>query len=310
MLKLNLDNLGNPMAEKNQHTSVMTKEIEQLCPLSPGACFVDCTVGLGGHSRLIAERLGPQGHLIGIDRDKESLHIAHEALKTIPVKSTLIHDDFRNIDQILDSLGITQVDGMLFDLGISSFQLEDSARGFSFKSDGPLDMRINQDSFLSAYDLINSLPEKELSLILKNYGEERWHNRIARYLVEQRSKAPIQTTRELREAVLRAMPHGQKWQKIDPATRTFQAFRIAVNRELESLEIALRKSPDYLKPHARLCVISFHSLEDRIVKHKLRSFADHQILKLIVKKPMRPTEEEVMQNPRARSARLRVAEKV
>lgn len=310
MLKLDIESLRTAMVEKDLHIPVMSKEIEQFCALGAAACFVDCTIGLGGHASLIAQHLGPQGHIIGIDRDKETLKIAAEKLKAYPVKSTLIHDDFRNIDKILDSINIDQVDGMLFDLGLSSFQLDNSNRGFSFKADGPLDMRINQDSFLTAYDLINSLSENELSLILKNYGEERWHNRIARYLVERRAHSPIQTTSELRETVLRAMPHGRKWQKIDPATRTFQAFRIAVNRELESLEMALQKSPDYLKAHARICVISFHSLEDRIVKHKFRALAERRILNLVVKKPLRPTEEEVRHNARSRSARLRVAEKI
>jgi len=310
-MKLNIDHDPDALRmDSKRHTPVMPQEIRRFCAPAPGGSFLDATVGLGGHAALIAPLLGSRGHYIGIDRDKESLEIARAALRSLPVKCTLIHDDYRNVDRILTTLNIRQLDGVLFDLGISSFQLNDAARGFSFKADGPLDMRINQDSFLSAYDLINSLSEQELSLILRNYGQERWHNRIAHYLVEQRSRAPIQTTQELREAVLRAMPRGRKWQKIDPATRTFQAFRIAVNRELESLEIAMTKIPRFLKPQGRLCVISFHSLEDRIVKLKLRQFAHRQVVKLVVKKPLRPTEEEISLNPRARSARLRVAEKM
>jgi len=292
------------------HKPVMAQEVASFLNLKPQACFVDCTLGLGGHAGLIAGQLGPQGCLVGIDRDKESLAIAEENLSRLSCQKTFVHDDFRHLDMILRSLNITKVDGVLMDLGISSYQLEDSSRGFSFKADGPLDMRINQDSFVSAYDLINSLSEREISIILKNYGEERWHHRIARFLVEQRAKSPIQTTRELREAVLRAMPRSQKRQKIDPATRTFQAFRIAVNRELESLDLALSQIPKLLNTGARLCVIAFHSLEDRIVKQKMRAFSGQQLMNLVVKKPLRPTEKECTQNPRARSARLRVAERI
>jgi len=288
----------------------MAEQVQEYCPLPKDGCLVDCTIGLGGHARLMTQRLGSDGHLIGIDRDKHSLAIARTALEPCSAKIDLVHDDYRQLDRILDALHVDQVDAILFDLGISSFQLNNAARGFSFRADGPLDMRINQDSFVSAYDLINNLSEKEISLILKNYGQERWHHRIARYLVELRSKAPIETTGELRQAVLRAMPPGQRRQKIDPATRTFQAFRIAVNRELESLEMALKKVPRYLKRQGRLCVISFHSLEDRIVKQTLRVFAAQHILKIVVKKPLRPSEKEIQSNQRARSARLRIAEKI
>ena len=290
-----------------RHASVMAKEVQEYLNLSPDACFIDCTLGLGGHSRLLASTIGSQGHLIGIDRDQESLKIAEKNLSTCAAQCTFVHGDFRNIDRILDNLGVTSVNGMLFDLGISSFQLDNPERGFSFKDEGPLDMRIDQESFVSAYDLINALSEREIALILKNFGEERWHNRIARFLVEHR---PIQSTRELKEVVLRAIPAYQKRQKIHPATRTFQAFRIAVNRELESLEIALDKCIRYLAVGGRICVISFHSLEDRIVKHKFRAFEKAKNLQLIVKKPLRPEEGEVVLNPRARSARLRVAEKI
>ena len=258
----------------------------------------------------IARAIGPQGYLIGIDRDNLSLEVAKKNLGHFQKQTFFIHDDFRNINKILDERGIEKVDGILFDLGISSFQLDDSSRGFSFKTNGPLDMRIDQMSFLSAYDLINSLSERELSLILKNYGEERWHNRIAHDLVQRRSQSPIQTTSELRETVIKAMPKGHGHQKIDPATRTFQAFRIAVNRELESLEIALNKAIPYVKDSGRICVISFHSLEDRIVKQTFRTFHREGIVRLITKKPLRPGPEEVQRNPRARSARMRVVEKI
>lgn len=294
------------MNEKNIHIPVMHAEVQEYLNLPSGGCFVDCTLGGGGHSKLIASQLGPQGRIIGIDRDRESLHLARENLGDCR-QCDFIHDDFRNIDKILDSLGIDQVDGMLFDLGISSLQLDDPKRGFSLKTEGPLDMRMDQDGCLLAYDLINTLSEHEIALILKDYGQERWHKRIARRIV---SKRPLETTKDLSDIVLEAIPYVSKRERIHPATRTFQAFRIAVNRELESLEIALQKSVGYLKVGARICVISFHSLEDRIVKQRFRFFAKEKRVKLIVKKPLRPQDNEVSQNPRSRSARLRVAERI
>jgi len=236
--------------------------------------------------------------------------LAKERLSGCSPQCEFVHDDFRNIDRILDRAGIKAVDGILLDLGISSFQMDDAQRGFSLRGEGPLDMRMNQDSYISAYDLVNSLSEKEIAQILRDYGEERWHNRIARHLVEQRGRNPIATTKDLSDAVMRAIPHGRAWQKIHPATRTFQAFRIAVNRELESLEVALNKCLAYLKSGGRIVVISFHSLEDRIVKQKFRSSAQLGQVSLVVKKPVCPTEKEISENPRARSARLRVAEKI
>lgn len=292
------------------HIPVLLKEtIDYLNP-QPGQIFVDGTLGLGGHSLEIAKRIGPQGRLIAIDRDTRSIEIAKDNLKSYLVQSTFVHNDFRNIDQILTSLHITEVDGILLDLGISSFQLDNPERGFSLKSEGPLDMRMDQESYISAYDLINSLSEKEISSILKNFGEERWHNRIARFLVAERQKHPIETTQELSSLVMRAMPSHQNWTKIHPATRTFQAFRIAVNRELEALDVALKKCLKLLKVGGRMGVISFHSLEDRIVKNTFKDFAQKGEFRLLLKKPLEPTEEEQKTNPRSRSARLRVAERI
>lgn len=291
------------------HVPVMVKEVLTFLNLKEGDCVVDCTVGTAGHAIEILNRIGPSGRLVGVDRDKESLEIARERLKSFGDRFSLVKEDFRNIDSILNHLGIQKVNGMLFDLGISSYQLENTQRGFSIKSDGPLDMRMDKDSYISAYDLVNSLSEREIASILKNFGEERWHNRIANYLVKQRTKNPIESTQDLSNTVLKAIPHRYQHQKIHPATRTFQAFRIAVNRELEALEVALNKCVNYLAPTARLCVISFHSLEDRIVKEKFRHFVRAGTLKLLVKKPLRPGTEESNDNPRSRSARLRVAEK-
>jgi 16S rRNA (cytosine1402-N4)-methyltransferase len=310
MIKISLKRIEQEMEIKDSHIPVMYREVVELLNIAPGATIVDCTLGLGGHSKMILEKLGSDGKLIGVDRDNRSLAVAKENLSEYEGQYELVHDDFRHIDQVLSKLNINQVDGILMDLGISSFQLNDPQRGFSFKNDGPLDMRMDQESYISAYDLINSLSENEISSILKNFGEERYHHRIARYLVEQRSKTPFQTTQELSEAIVRSIPGHSRHQKIHPATRAFQAFRIAVNRELEALEITLDKSVDCLRSGGRICVIAFHSLEDRIVKHKFRAFAKEGKVQLITKKPLYPTDEEVLENSRARSAKLRVAERL
>lgn len=291
------------------HTPVMLKKILEYLSPPEGGCVVDCTVGLGGHSKALAERLGPRGRLIAIDRDKQSLQVAEENLKGVPVRKDFIHEDFRRIERILNDLGVEGVDIILLDLGISSYQLDDPQRGFSINAEGPLDMRMDQDGAFSAYDLINSLSEKEIDSILKLYGEERLHKRIAHFLVEERRRHPIESTKDLKDLVLRALPRSYQRQKIHPATRTFQAFRIAVNRELESLEVALSRCADFLKPGGRIGVIAFHSLEDRIVKQKFRSLAKAGAVQLLTKKPLRPTEEETQVNPRSRSARFRVAER-
>lgn len=289
------------------HIPVMPQEVLVHLNLSPDAVVVDCTAGCGGHSRLIAERLNEQGRLIAVDKDKSSLAVARANLKDVKPQLEFVHKDFRNIDQVLTALGISQVNAMLFDLGISSFQLDNPERGFGLKSEGPLDMRMNQEDLVSAKDLINSLNEREIADILKEYGEERWHKRIARHLVSRR---PIETTQQLNEIVLKAIPKGRAWQKIHPATRTFQAFRIAVNRELEAIEEALEKAVGFLAPKGRICVIAFHSLEDRIVKVKFRDWAKAGVVQLITKKPLQSSDDEISGNPRARSARLRVAEKI
>lgn len=298
------------MDQEIAHIPVMAQEVMASLNPHPGQVIVDCTIGMGGHAAGIAEKIGAKGLLIGIDRDLSSLDMARERLKEYPVKANFIQRDFRFIDHILDDLKIREVDGILYDLGISSYQLENPDRGFSIKMDGPLDMRMDRDNYISAYDLVNSLSETEISFILKHYGEERWHHRIARYLVRRREKNPIESTRDLSDTVLRAIPQRYRHQRIHPATRTFQAFRIAVNRELEALEISLNKSIPYLKNGGRLCVIAFHSLEDRIVKETFRRFRREGTITLINKKPMRPAEKEIDENPRARSARLRVAERI
>ena len=303
-----VENLSLKMIEDQVHIPVMGKEVQEGLNLKPGNVFVDCTLGLAGHASEAAKVLGPHGWLVGIDRDASSLSVAQQKLAEFSGKKSFVHSDFRYIEQILNDLNVDKVNGILLDLGISSFQLDNPERGFSIRLNGPLDMRMDQENFISAYDLVNSLSERELAIILKKYGEERWHYRIARLLVEERSRHPIETTRELSHAVLRAIPAHNRHQKIHPATRTFQAFRIAVNRELESLEAALDHCVSRLAPGGRICVISFHSLEDRIVKQKFRQLAKDGRVNLITKKPLRPNEEEVSYNLRARSARLRIAE--
>ncbi len=298
------------MSENIKHIPVMRDQVLESLNLQEGNCILDCTLGLGGHSLEILKRIGGHGLLVGIDRDEDALALAQENLEEFSGRCVFAQKDFRYLDVALEDLGIKQVDGIIFDLGVSSYQLETPERGFSIRHDGPLDMRMDRSSFISAYDLVNSLSAQEISSILKSFGEERWHQRIAQYLVKQRIKHPIESTEELKEVILRAIPHRYQNQRIHPATRTFQAFRIAVNRELEALEIAVEKGIRHLKPGGRICVIAFHSLEDRIVKEKFKYFNKEGVLEIITKKPLTPSEEEMQKNIRSRSARLRIAERV
>lgn len=303
--------MDEPMTERAAgHVPVMLNEVLTFLEPQKRHFIVDGTLGLGGHAGGILKAGGPQARLIGIDRDSRSLALARENLKDFENQCIFVKDDFRSIDKVLRDLKIERVDGIVLDLGISSFQLEDPGRGFSLQQEGPLDMRMDQEGYISAYDLVNSLSEKEISAILKNFGQERWHYRIARRVIQERLKKPIETTEELARIVLRGIPRRREWIKIHPATRTFQAFRIAVNRELEALEITLEKCAGLLNPGGRIVVIAFHSLEDRIVKEKFRTFEHKDQLRRLTKKPLRPSEEEVQQNPRSRSARLRAAERI
>jgi 16S rRNA (cytosine1402-N4)-methyltransferase len=292
------------------HKPVMVKEVLNFLDPRPGSTIVDCTIGVGGHSAEILKRISPGGRLIGIDRDSESLEISRDRLKGMGGSYDLVWDDFRNLDKIISDAGIEEIDAIFYDLGVSSYQLQNPERGFSIKLNGPLDMRMDRKSYISAYDLVNSLSKKEISDILRTFGQEHWHNRIASVLVRRRNNSPINTTKQLTDIVLQAMPYKYRHSRIHPATRTFQAFRIAVNRELEALEIALDKSIDYLRPGGRICIISFHSLEDRIVKNKLRQFAREGVVKILTKKPLVPQDDELNSNPRSRSAKLRAAEKL
>ena len=292
------------------HISVMHREVMDFLNPLPGGCFLDGTLGLAGHAVSLCERIGPQGHLIGLDRDGKSLQLAKERLKGFKGRLDLVQSDFRDFDVVLKNLNVQALDGMLLDLGISSFQMDDPKRGFSFRSEGPLDMRMDQNGFMSAYELVNTLTEEELAKIIFNFGEERYSRRIARMIVQYRATKPLETTQELEEVIFKSVPAAYRHQKIHPATRTFQAIRIAVNRELESLKIALDKSADYLKTGGRIAVISFHSLEDRIVKEKFKNYSKEEIFSLLFKKPLGPGDEEIKMNPRSRSAKLRVAERI
>ncbi|MDD5568711.1 MAG: 16S rRNA (cytosine(1402)-N(4))-methyltransferase RsmH [Candidatus Omnitrophica bacterium] len=300
------------MSDIKIHTPVMLREVLDNLNLKPGDTIVDATLGTAGHSLAILERILPGGGLIGIDRDGASLAVARERLGVFESACKLIHGNFVDIDMLLGNLGVKSVDGILFDLGISSFQLFDASRGFSFQGDGPLDMRMDKDSYISAYDLVNNLNEEELSTLLWNFGEERWHNRIARLITQEREKEPITTTLQLADIVTRSIPsrYRHRHYRIHPATRTFQAVRIAVNRELEILETAVNKAIVILEKKARICFISFHSLEDRVIKFAFRKAQEQGLINIITPKPLTPSAAEVEANPASRSSKLRVAERV
>lgn len=298
--------------EQKYHIPVMLKEALDYLNLSPGKVMVDATIGTGGHAQAILEKILPAGRLIAIDRDQESLVVSRQRLKDFGGSCVFVHGNFADIDTILKDANIQEVDGILFDLGISSYQLQDAERGFSFRYEGPLDMRLDRKSYICAFDLINNLTEEEISTLLWNFGEERWHNRIARHLVERRQRQPISTTTELADIVVRSIPsrYRHRHYRIHPATRTFQAVRIAVNRELETLEPAINKAIASLAKNARLCVISFHSLEDRIVKFSFRRAAALGLIKIVTPKPITAQRSEVEANPSSRSSKLRVGERL
>ena len=290
------------------HEPVMVAEVlEHLAP-SRGGVFVDCTLGLGGHSRALLE--AGASRLIGVDRDPAALELARAALSEFGDRVELVHSDYRRIDELLDARGITNVDGVLADLGVSSMQLDAPGRGFSFRRDEPLDMRMDTTAGPTAAEAIRDADERELADVIYEFGEERHARRIARSLVEHQKRAPIETTGRFADIVRRAIPR-KGYTRIDPATKTFQAIRIWVNRELEGLDAFLLHAAQRLSPGGRLVVITFHSLEDRIVKHTLRSLqaAGEVGLTVRTKRPLVPTEVEVERNPRARSAKLRAAER-
>ena len=291
------------------HVPVLTEEVLRQLQPERGGVFVDCTVGLGGHSRALLQ--SGASRVIGLDRDEDALAHARVTLSAWADRVDLVHADYRTIEDVLDQRGIQLVDGALADLGVSSMQFEAPGRGFSFQRDEPLDMRMDRSDGETAANLIAGSTEQELADTIYAYGEERFSRRIARALVAARREAPIDTTGRLASIVRRAIP-VRGYSRIDPATRTFQAFRIWVNRELEGLDRFLEAAARRLRIGARLVVITFHSLEDRIVKHTLRALAHSQdaMLKVLTKKPVVPGDDEVRLNPRARSAKLRAAERL
>jgi 16S rRNA (cytosine1402-N4)-methyltransferase len=289
------------------HVPVLLKEAIDFLAVRRGGTYIDATVGLGGHSLEIAKRLGAQGHLIGFDKDPAALEIAREKLTSVedPPEITLLHGSFAEIGERFPS---AVADGILADLGVSSLQLNNAARGFSFQAEGPLDMRMNTQSGRTAEQVVNHIDERELADVIYEFGEERRSRRIARAIVRSR---PIQTTAQLAAVVsAAARPMNKAERRIHPATRTFQALRIFVNRELDDLRELMKFAPQALKPGGRLVVISFHSLEDRIVKDAMREGAKQGQYELLMKKPLTGSEEEIDRNPRARSAKMRAAEKV
>ena len=308
-----------------QHKSVLLQECIDALNIRPDGIYLDGTLGGAGHSSQIARRLTEGGRLIGVDRDRTALAAAKERLAPYADRVTLVHSNFAEIDAILDSLGIPAVDGMLFDLGVSSPQLDDASRGFSYMADAPLDMRMDKDDVLTAGEVVNTWPQGELRRILYYYGEERYAPQIAAAICRAREKAPVETTLELVDIIRSAMPAQALREKQHPAKRSFQAIRIAVNDELGAVSRMMQAAVGRLNPGGRLAVITFHSLEDRIVKSEMQQAArgctcppefpvcvcgKKPLVKLVTRKPIVSGPAELEENPRARSAKLRVAEKL
>lgn len=298
--------------EVSRHIPVMSEEVILLLVGEGNRTYLDCTVGYSGHAEKILEASGSNSRLIGFDRDEVAIAASREKLARFGGRVLLFHGHFVDLKQHLTLSGISQVDGILFDLGVSSPQLEEPARGFSFQGDGPLDMRMDQSMSGTAAELVNRWPEAQLADTIFQFGEERFSRRIASAIVRARQRYPLTTTKELVSVIEGAVPANYRHGRLHCATRTFQALRIAVNHELDCLEPALRDAVDVLSPGGRLCVISFHSLEDRIVKHTLRTLSSTDYPKVVVltKKPQVPSREESGRNPRSRSAKLRAAQRV
>lgn len=307
-----------------KHVSVLLDECIDNLNTDPAGTYVDGTLGMGGHSEKIAEKL-TTGRLICIDRDASAIDYARERLKLFSDRITFVHANFADTVKVLDDLGIEGVNGMLFDLGVSSPQLDETERGFSYMKDAPLDMRMDRSEGLTAYDIVNTWSEERLNRILWDYGEEKYARRISRAIINKREKKPIESTLELSDTIKSAMPPQALREKQHPAKRSFQAIRIAVNDELGAVAKMAETVPDKLFPGGRLCIISFHSLEDRIVKSAIAARENGctcpreapictcgfvKTLKSVYRKPILPSEEEIENNPRARSAKLRVAERV
>lgn len=291
------------MPDPTCHIPVMLPEVLEWLAPQPGQTIVDGTLGGGGHTMALAEKVSPAGRVLAVDLDQAALERVEPLTGKLPIR--LLQGNFADVPELLAKESIATVDGILLDLGLSSDQLADGERGFSFQAEGDLDLRFDTDRGEPAWEMLGYLNEKALADLIYKYGEERFSRRIARRIVEARKQAPIRSAPQLAELVRSCVPRSRGHQ-IDPATRTFQALRIAVNEELESLEKALAMFPDCLSPGGRFAIISFHSLEDRLVKH---AFRGDERLEVLTRKPLRPTEAECNDNPRARSAKLRVARK-
>ncbi|MCQ4923843.1 16S rRNA (cytosine(1402)-N(4))-methyltransferase RsmH [Tissierella carlieri] len=309
---------------KFEHISVLLGEVLDGLNIKKDGIYVDGTLGGAGHSSEIVKRL-TTGKLIGIDQDLNALKKASEVLEEYSDKVILIHNNYENIDEVLNDLGIEKVDGILLDLGVSSHQLDEESRGFSHNKDAPLDMRMDETSSFSAWDVVNKYSEEELEKIIWNYGEDRWARRIAKFIVEERKEKSIDTTLQLVSAIKKAIPKEVRKDGHHPAKKTFQAIRIEVNRELDVLIESIPKMVNLLNPDGRLAIITFHSLEDRIVKEGFKELyidcicpphlpkcvcQKNREIEIITRKPIIPSEEEIAINPRSRSAKLRIAEKL
>ncbi|ADD02746.1 MULTISPECIES: 16S rRNA (cytosine(1402)-N(4))-methyltransferase RsmH [Thermoanaerobacter] len=304
------------------HKSVLLKETIEYLNIKPEGIYVDGTLGGGGHSEEILKRL-TKGKLIAIDRDLDAIKAGKERLKNYK-NVKYINNNFKNIKEILKSLGVDKVDGIILDLGVSSFQLEEVERGFSYMKDAPLDMRMDKNSTFSAYDVVNKYSQQELEKVIREYGEEKWASRIAKFIVKEREKGEIKTTFQLVEIIKNAIPASARRKGPHPAKRTFQAIRIEVNEELKGLGKAIEDMVEVLRGKGRIAIITFHSLEDRIVKNTFKKLENpctcppnmpcicgkKPVVKIITKKPVVPSKEEIETNSRSRSAKLRVAEKL
>jgi 16S rRNA (cytosine1402-N4)-methyltransferase len=306
------------------HIPVLREAVMGFLGCHAGGVYVDGTVGGGGYAEAILQASAPDGVLIGLDCDAEAIARAQKRLPSYQNRLFLVQANFADLPRILKELGQGPVDGVVVDLGVSTFQITDSTRGFSFMLDGPLDMRMDRNLAQTASDLVNTLSERDLTRLIREFGEERWAPRIARAMVLQRRTGPFTTTRELAKVIEMTVPKTKDSFRIHPATRTFQALRLAVNRELESLEQFLAHALDLMKPGGRLCTVAFHSLEDRIIKHTFREWSQsctcpknipqcqclgQPLVKLLTRRPSRPDPREIERNPSARSARLRAVEK-
>jgi 16S rRNA (cytosine1402-N4)-methyltransferase len=307
-----------------QHTPVLLNEIIENLNIKEDGIYVDGTLGGAGHSKEIAKKL-KTGKLIGIDQDMNALKKSEEVLSPYKDNVILVHNNYENIDVVLKELNIPKVDGILLDIGVSSHQLDEESRGFSYHNDAPLDMRMDKSNTISAWDVVNNYSQKELEQIIFDYGEDRWAKRIAEFIVMEREEKAIDTTLELVSAIKKAIPKAVRMEGNHPAKKTFQAIRIEVNRELEVLKNSIEKMVDLLNPGGRLLIITFHSLEDRIVKEHFRELYKDCIcppeipqcvcekrreIKIITRKPIIPSDKEISDNPRSRSSKLRIAEKI